>query len=85
MDLKTTEDNTFFYAFMELKVSIDGWQHCIPIIVVDGTFLKSKYRGTLLTAVTHDAQGKILILIFFFKKYILRIFLACGTTKFCML
>ena len=67
VDLKTTEDNTFLYAFMALKASIDGWQHCIPIIVVDGTFLKSKYQGTLLTAVTHDAQGKILILIFLRK------------------
>ena len=67
VNLKTTEDNTFLYAFMALKASIDGWQHCIPIIVVDGTFLKSKYQGTLLTAVTHDAQGKILILIFLRK------------------
>ena len=55
MDLKTTEDNIFLYAFMALKVSIDGWQHYISIIVVDGIFLKSKYRGTLLTVVTHDA------------------------------
>ena len=59
MDLKTNQDNTFLYAFMALYASIDGWQHCIPIIFMDDTFLKLKFGGTLLTAATQDASGKI--------------------------
>ena len=59
VELKTNQDSTFLYAFMALYASIDGWQHCIPIIVVDGTFLKSKFGGTLLTAATQDTSGKI--------------------------
>ena len=46
--LKTNEDNTFLYLFMALHASIKGWQHCLSVIVIDGTFLKSKFEGTLL-------------------------------------
>ena len=49
---------------MALHASINGWKHCIPIIVVDGTFLKSKFGGTLLSATTQDALGKIFPLAF---------------------
>ena len=61
--LKKDENNSFLYAFMSLKASISGWNHCIPIMIVDGTFLKGPYGGTLFSASTHDAAGKQIILI----------------------
>ncbi|XP_019223980.1 PREDICTED: protein FAR1-RELATED SEQUENCE 5-like [Nicotiana attenuata] len=58
--LKKTADECFLYAFVALCTSISGWQHCRPVVVVDGTFLKSAYRGIMLTASTMDAAGTIL-------------------------
>ncbi|XP_075083325.1 uncharacterized protein LOC142167069 [Nicotiana tabacum] len=48
------------YAFVALYPSIKGWQYYKPVVVVDGTFLKSTYRGTLLIASTQDPAGSIL-------------------------
>ncbi|XP_062075859.1 uncharacterized protein LOC133779985 [Humulus lupulus] len=47
-----------------LNASMKGWPHCIPVVIVDGTFLKSTYGGTLLVAATQDAEGKIFPLAF---------------------
>ncbi|TYK08435.1 protein FAR-RED ELONGATED HYPOCOTYL 3-like [Cucumis melo var. makuwa] len=49
-------DGRFLYFFMALSASISGWQHCRPIISIDGTSLKNKYGGTLLSASTPDGQ-----------------------------
>ncbi|XP_075109204.1 uncharacterized protein LOC142180993 [Nicotiana tabacum] len=57
--LKKAADDCFLYAFVALCTSINGWQHCRPVVVVDGTFLKSAYRGIMLTASTMDAAGII--------------------------
>ncbi|XP_070009920.1 uncharacterized protein [Nicotiana sylvestris] len=57
--LKKAADDCFLYAFVALCTSISGWQHCRPIVVVDGTFLKSAYRGIMLTTSTMDATGTI--------------------------
>ncbi|XP_070026599.1 protein FAR1-RELATED SEQUENCE 5-like [Nicotiana sylvestris] len=57
--LKKTADDCFLYAFVALCTSISGWQHCRPVVVVDGTFLKSAYRGIMLIASTVDAAGTI--------------------------
>ncbi|KAH0653220.1 hypothetical protein KY289_030898 [Solanum tuberosum] len=43
-----------------LYASIKGWEYCMPVVVVDGSFLKAAYRGTILTACTQDETGKIL-------------------------
>ncbi|XP_075112488.1 uncharacterized protein LOC107782403 [Nicotiana tabacum] len=58
--LKKTSDECFLYAFVALCTSISGRQHYRPVVVVDGTFLKSAYRGIMLTARTMDAAGTIL-------------------------
>ncbi|XP_075074845.1 uncharacterized protein LOC107812810 [Nicotiana tabacum] len=58
--LKKTADECFLYAFVALCTSISCWQHCRPVVVVDGTFLKSAYRGIMLTTSTMDAAGTIL-------------------------
>ncbi|XP_050233133.2 uncharacterized protein LOC126681630 [Mercurialis annua] len=57
VDLHTTDENKFGYMFMALDASIKGWRYCRPIIVVDGTFLKSNYGGTLITASTQDRNA----------------------------
>ncbi|XP_055826278.1 uncharacterized protein LOC129894621 [Solanum dulcamara] len=58
--LHKSEDDHFLYAFVALFTSIKGWEYCRPIVVVDGTFLKGVYKGTMLTANTLDAVGSIL-------------------------
>ncbi|XP_075096238.1 uncharacterized protein LOC142174356 [Nicotiana tabacum] len=58
--LKKTDGDCFFYVFVEICTSISGWEYCRPVVVVDGTFLKSAYRGIILTASTMDASGTIL-------------------------
>ncbi|XP_070021420.1 uncharacterized protein [Nicotiana sylvestris] len=58
--LKKTADECFLYAFVAIYTSISGWEYCRPVVVVDGTFLKSAYRGIMLTASTMDATGTIL-------------------------
>ncbi|XP_050217696.1 protein FAR1-RELATED SEQUENCE 5-like [Mercurialis annua] len=64
VELKISEGNTFQSVFIALSASIKGWNFCRPVIAVDGTFLKSTYGGTLLTASTQDSGGKIFPLAF---------------------
>ncbi|XP_070013029.1 protein FAR1-RELATED SEQUENCE 3-like [Nicotiana sylvestris] len=58
--LKKTYDDCFLYVFVAICTSINGWQYCRPVVVVDGTFLKLAYRGIMLTASTMYAAGTIL-------------------------
>nr|XP_009778591.1 PREDICTED: uncharacterized protein LOC104227911 [Nicotiana sylvestris] len=58
--LKNTDDDCFLFVFVTICTSISGWKYCRPVVVVDGTFLKSAYRGIMLTASTMDAAGTIL-------------------------
>ncbi|XP_070035202.1 uncharacterized protein [Nicotiana tomentosiformis] len=58
--LEKIEEDMFMYAFVALYPSIKGWQYCKPVVAVDGTFLKSTYRGTLLIASAQDPTGSIL-------------------------
>ncbi|XP_019264169.1 PREDICTED: uncharacterized protein LOC109241816 [Nicotiana attenuata] len=55
--LKKTAYECFLYAFVAISTPISGWQHCRPAVVVDGTFLKSAYRGIMLTASIMDAAA----------------------------
>ncbi|KAK6777443.1 hypothetical protein RDI58_024160 [Solanum bulbocastanum] len=57
---KKTDENHFLYSFVALDASIRGWDYCRPIVVVDGTHLKSTYEGTMLIASTLDPGGHIL-------------------------
>ncbi|KAL7263064.1 hypothetical protein ACSBR1_001273 [Camellia fascicularis] len=43
----------FFVAF---NASIQGFRHCRPLLFIDGTFVKGKYKGTLLTATAKDGD-----------------------------
>ncbi|XP_074347535.1 uncharacterized protein LOC141686396 [Apium graveolens] len=43
IELQLTENSCFFYVFVALNFSMKGWKYCTPIVVVNGTFLKSAY------------------------------------------
>ena len=47
------------FLFMAFGASIKGWSHCRPVISVDATFLRSKFRGTLFIASAMDADNHI--------------------------
>ncbi|XP_038896617.1 uncharacterized protein LOC120084878 [Benincasa hispida] len=42
----------------------EGFNHCRPLIQIDGTYLYGKYKGKLLTALSVDANGHIFSLAF---------------------
>ncbi|XP_075076491.1 uncharacterized protein LOC142163137 [Nicotiana tabacum] len=42
----------------------NGWNHCIPVIAIDATFLKSKFCGVLMISVSKDANNQIFPLAF---------------------
>lgn len=54
----------FAYMFFAHAASIAGWSYCRPVIAVDVTFLKSKYRGVLFVVVSKDANNQIFPLCF---------------------
>lgn len=45
-----------FWCFPQCSVS---FEHCRPVILVDGTFLTGKYKGTLLMAVAVDPETQL--------------------------
>ncbi|XP_060182165.1 uncharacterized protein LOC132611814 [Lycium barbarum] len=63
-NIKWTADNKFKYAFFAYGASIEGWKHCRPVMMVDATFLKSKYQGVLMIAVAKDGNNSIFPLAF---------------------
>ncbi|XP_060216732.1 uncharacterized protein LOC132644169 [Lycium barbarum] len=63
-NIKWTADNKFKYAFFAYGASIEGWKHCRPVMMVDATLLKSKYRGVLMIAVAKDGNNSIFPLAF---------------------
>ncbi|XP_019258174.1 PREDICTED: uncharacterized protein LOC109236447 [Nicotiana attenuata] len=52
--------NEFMYVYISLYDFIRGFDHCRPIVVVDGSHLKSYYTGTFVSASTLDGAGHIL-------------------------
>ncbi|XP_019266233.1 PREDICTED: uncharacterized protein LOC109243712 [Nicotiana attenuata] len=62
--IKRDEQNRFAYMFFAPAASITGWSYCRPVIAVDATFLKSKYRGVLFVVVSKDANNQIFPLSF---------------------
>ncbi|CAH9104271.1 unnamed protein product [Cuscuta europaea] len=44
---------------MSLAAWRNGWQWCRPVIIVDGSFMKATFRGTLLTACALDGNRQI--------------------------
>ncbi|KAH0664043.1 hypothetical protein KY284_028974 [Solanum tuberosum] len=57
--LQVDENEKFKYFFVAYAAWIQGFQQLRKVIAVDGTFLKSKYEGVLLSAVAQDAENHI--------------------------
>ncbi|XP_074323756.1 uncharacterized protein LOC141660669 [Apium graveolens] len=55
---------TFKRLFWALKPCIDGFEHCIPVILIDGTHLYGPYLGVLLSATAVDGFSHLLPLAF---------------------
>ncbi|XP_028123134.1 uncharacterized protein LOC114320220 [Camellia sinensis] len=49
-------NNHFIRYFISFKACIDGFNHCRPLLFLDGTFLKGKFKGHLLAATAKDGN-----------------------------
>ncbi|XP_070013769.1 uncharacterized protein [Nicotiana sylvestris] len=49
--------NEFMYVYISLYTFIKGFGHCRPIVVMDGSHLKSYYTGTFVSANTLDGAA----------------------------
>ena len=57
---ETKKDGRFMYLFMSFGQSVRGFHsHMRRVIVVDGTFLKNKYKGVLLVATAVDGNSNL--------------------------
>lgn len=67
-DIKTEIDKDgserFLYMFLAFGASIEGFRKLRRVLVVDGTHLKGKYKGVLLTASGQDANFQVFPLAF---------------------
>jgi hypothetical protein len=48
------------WSFLALGPCIEAFTHCRPIICTEDTFLKGKYKGTILTVVAADNNNQLL-------------------------
>ncbi|KAH0738554.1 hypothetical protein KY290_037259 [Solanum tuberosum] len=59
--VRGTHEHGFKYFFMAYGAWILGFTQMRKVIAVDGTFLRSKYGGVLLSAVAQDAENHIFL------------------------
>ncbi|XP_009590708.2 uncharacterized protein [Nicotiana tomentosiformis] len=52
--MEKSPKNEFTYLYIPLYAFIKGFDYCRPIVVVDGSHLKSAYTGTFISASTLD-------------------------------
>ncbi|XP_013723742.2 uncharacterized protein LOC106427564 [Brassica napus] len=57
--LQIDELGRFMYVFLAFGASVNGFPFMRKVVVVDGTFLNSKYKGTLLKALAQDGNFQI--------------------------
>ncbi|KAL7251832.1 hypothetical protein ACSBR1_013646 [Camellia fascicularis] len=57
-------DNRFERYFISFKACIEGFKHCRPLLFQDGTFLKGRFKGNLLTATTKDGNLGLFLIAF---------------------
>ena len=55
----STSDGRFHRMFLSFGASAQGFYFCRPMLGLDGTHLKSKYQGILLSATAVDALGSL--------------------------
>ena len=54
----------FGRAFWCFRPCVEAFKHCRPFLCVDGTFLTGKFKGTLLVAISCDADNRLVPLAF---------------------
>ncbi|KAE8803040.1 hypothetical protein D1007_21251 [Hordeum vulgare] len=54
----------FGRAFWAFEQCVRAFQHCRPVISIDGTFLTGQFKGTLLVAIASDANNRLMPLAF---------------------
>ena len=57
--IEAIDDGKFKRMFVSFGAAAKGFVHCVPILGLDGTHLKSKYLGILLSATSIDALGSL--------------------------
>jgi hypothetical protein len=57
--VERTADNKFHRMFLCHGACAVGFVYCRPLLGLDGTHLKSKYKGILLAATATDANGQL--------------------------
>lgn len=61
MAIETTEAeegvHCFKYLFLAFGASIQGYIYMRKVVIIDGTYLKGKYSGCLLTTSAHDGNS----------------------------
>ena len=59
MVVERTAENKFQRLFLYHSAYASGFGYCRPLLGLDGTHLKSKYKGILLAATATDANGQL--------------------------
>ena len=54
----------FQRVFWSFKASIEGFEHCHPVLSIDGTYLYGKYKDTLFIAIECDINNQFFLLTF---------------------
>ncbi|KAL8522435.1 hypothetical protein ACS0TY_012547 [Phlomoides rotata] len=55
--VKNSETHCFERVFIAFKACIDGFIKCRPMLFIDGTFMKGRAKGILLSATTKDGDN----------------------------
>ena len=58
----------FQHVFWSFKPSIEGFEHCHPVLSIDDTHLYEKYKGTLMIAMRCDGNNQLFPLTFAITK-----------------
>ena len=51
-------------CILVLSQCVEAFRHYRPVLSIDGTFLLGKYMGTLLVAISYDADNALVPLAF---------------------
>ena len=63
-DINMPNTEIFQCVFWSFKPYIEGFEHCRPVMSIDGTHLYGKYKGTLLIAMGCDINNQLFPLAF---------------------
>ena len=56
-DINMSNTEIFQHVFWSFKPSVEGLEHCRPVLSIDGTHLYEKYKGMLLIAMECDGNN----------------------------